>query len=144
MPSQRESVLARLTALLAAALPGAEVKRNLVKPERIPPGGLVVVRDGEPGEPEVTLSPLSYLYTHRILVEIAVTGTASLSREAALDRLLSRIGVALAADRTLAGACDWVEAEAPASEDLDAPGAQPARAATLTILAVYATADPLA
>ena len=71
MPSKRETVLGAVKALVAAALPGAEVKRNLAKPERIPPGGLVVIRDGDPGEPDVTLSPVFYLYTHRIPVEIA-------------------------------------------------------------------------
>lgn len=62
MASKRETVLAAVKSLVAAALPGAEVKRNLAKAERIPPGGLVVIRDGDPGEPEVSLSPLTYLY----------------------------------------------------------------------------------
>ena len=44
MASKRETVLAAVKALVAAALPGAEVKRNLAKAERIPPGGLVVIR----------------------------------------------------------------------------------------------------
>ena len=81
MPSKRETVLGAVKSLVTAALPGAEVKRNLAKPERIPPGGLVVIRDGDPGEPDVTLSPVSYLYTHRIPVEIAAFESATLTRE---------------------------------------------------------------
>ncbi len=55
MPSRREAVLDAIKTLVASALPAAEVKRNLDKPERIPPGGLVILRDGDPGEPEVLL-----------------------------------------------------------------------------------------
>lgn len=51
MTSRREQVIEAVKALVAGALPNAEVKRNLAKPERIAPGGLVVVRDGDPGSP---------------------------------------------------------------------------------------------
>lgn len=44
MASKCEAVLAAVKSLVAAALPGTEVKRNLAKAERIPPGGLVVIR----------------------------------------------------------------------------------------------------
>ena len=91
MASKRETVLAAVRALVAATLPNAQVKRNLAKAERIPPGGLVVIRDGDPGEPEVTLSPLSYLYSHRIPLEIAAHESAALSRERALDAMLTAI-----------------------------------------------------
>ncbi len=55
MPTTRETILAalhtRLSALPATAL------RGEVLPERVPAAGLLILRDGEPGEPEVTLSP---------------------------------------------------------------------------------------
>ena len=56
MPSTRETILAALTAQLAARA-GAEVRRNATLPERVPAEGLVILRDGNPGEPDVTLSP---------------------------------------------------------------------------------------
>ena len=59
MPTQRETILAALHARLSA-LP-ATALRGEVLPERVPAGGLLILRDGEPGEPEVTLSPLRYL-----------------------------------------------------------------------------------
>ena len=43
MTSKRETILDALTARIAAALPGAEVKRNAATAERIGPGGLVIV-----------------------------------------------------------------------------------------------------
>ena len=143
MASKRETVLAAVRSLVAAALPGAEVKRNLAKAERIPPGGLVVIRDGDPGEPEVSLSPLTYLYSHRIPLEIAAYDSAMLSREQVVDAMIGAIGAAVMGSRTLGGLCDWIEAEAPVTDDIEALGALPGRFADLAILAVYATTDPL-
>ena len=143
MSSKRETVLAAVTALIAAALPGAEVKRNPAKAERIPAGGFVAVRDGDPGEPEVSLSPPVYVYSHRIAVEIAAAGNEAVTREQALDAMAAAIGASIATNRTLGGLCDWIEAEAPVTGDIEALGAAPVRFAELAILAVYATADPL-
>jgi hypothetical protein len=140
--SRREQVLEAMAALIDAALPDAEVKRNLAKPERIPAGGLVIIRDGDPGEPETTLSPLTYIYTHRIPVEIAVHQTTQ-PREQALDVILGLIGTAVAGNRTLGGLCDFVEAAAPATEDVETAGAVAGRWADLAIVAVYGTPDPL-
>lgn len=143
MTSRREQVLDAVKALVAAALPDADVKRNLAKAERIPPGGLVIVRDGEPGDPEVMLSPLTYVYTHRIPIEVAVYETSSQSREQVLDEMLGAIGATVAADRTLGGLCDFIEAEAPATDDVETAGARAGRWADAAILAVYGTTDPL-
>ena len=63
MPTPRETILAALHARLLA-LP-ATALRGEVLPERVPAEGLLILRDGEPGEPEVTLSPLRYHYQHR-------------------------------------------------------------------------------
>lgn len=58
MPTTRETVL---TALHARLQPLAALTlRDEVLPERIPAAGLIILRDGQPGEPEVTLSPLLY------------------------------------------------------------------------------------
>ena len=56
MPSKREQVLAALFARLDAEL-SATVRRNEALPERVPAEGLVILRDGDPGEPDVTLNP---------------------------------------------------------------------------------------
>lgn len=63
MPTPRETILAALHARLSA-LP-ATILRGEVLPERIPTDGLLILRDGEPGDPEVTLSPLRYHYRAR-------------------------------------------------------------------------------
>ena len=143
MSSKREQVLDAVKALLSSALPNADVRRNLAKPERIPPGGLVVIRDGGPGEPEVMLSPLVYVYSHRIPIELAAFETSSQSPEQVLDEMLGAIGVAVSGDRTLGGLCDFVEAQAPATDDVETAGARAGRWADASIVAVYGTPDPL-
>ncbi len=138
MPSIRETILvalhARLTALPATAL------RGEVLPERVPAGGLLILRDGEPGEPDVTLSPLRYHYQQRAEIEAVVQGAA---RDAAFDTLTSSVGAALTADRTLGGLCDWIEAEAPQPVDLPVEGAASLKAAVIPVVVHYATNDPL-
>ena len=134
-----ETILAALHARLSA-LP-ATALRGDVLPERVPADGLLILRDGEPGEPEVTLSPLRYHYQHRAEIEAVVQGAA---RDAAFDALTASIGTVLAGDRTLGGFCDWVEAEAPRPVDLPVEGAASLKAAVIPVVLHYSTADPLA
>ena len=63
MSSKRETILAALHARLQTLAP--PVLRGDVLPERIPATGLIILRDGKPGDPEVTLSPMTYFYEHR-------------------------------------------------------------------------------
>ena len=139
MTSKRETILSALhTRLQTLAAP---VLRGDVLPERIPTSGLIILRDGKPGEPEVTLSPLTYFYEHRAELEVVIQ--AGTGRDALFDALTADIGAALAADRTLGGLCDWAEAEAPEPVDLPIEGAAALKAAVITVVLHYATPDPL-
>ena len=140
MPTTREAILAALYARLQPL--AALTLRDEVLPERIPAAGLIILRDGQPGEPEVTLSPLRYHYQHRAELEVVVQ--ASNGRATAFDSLIANIGTALETDRTLGGLCDWVEPEAPASIDLPVEGAAALKAAVITINLHYTTSGPLA
>ena len=139
MPTTRETILAALHARLQPL--AATVLRDEVLPERIPPAGLIILRDGQPGEPEVTLSPLRYHFQHRAELEVIIRGAND--RATAFDTLIAAIGTALVTDRTLGGLCDWVEAEAAASIDLPVDGAVSLKAAVITVVLHYTTADPL-
>jgi hypothetical protein len=139
MPTIRETVLAALHARLHPL--AALVLRDEVLPERIPAAGLIILRDGQPGEPEVTLSPLRYHYQHRAELEVVVQ--AGIGRASAFNTLIGTIGNALDADRTLGGLCDWVEPEAPASVDLPIEGAAALKAAVITVVLHYSTTSPL-
>ncbi len=139
MPTIRETILTALQARLST-LPAAALRGDVL-PERVPADGLLILRDGEPGEPEVTLSPLRNHYQHRAEIEAVVQGA---DRDAAFDTLTAIIGTAIVGDRTLGGVCDWVEAEAPRPVDLPVEGAATLKAAVITVVLHYTTSGPLA
>jgi len=112
--SKTEQVLEALWAGLET-VPGAKVERNAVVPERIPAGGLVVLRDGDPGEPDTALGGFgNTYYSHAIEVEVYVE-----QGDAAFDALLGEIGTVLDADPTLGGLAFGMTYGRP---DVDAEG----------------------
>lgn len=142
MPSKRELAIQALRAVLEGA--HGHVQRNRGITESIKGSGqqsIVVLHDGDPGDPEVTLSPQMYHYEHRCEVDVLVEGADG---DALFDALCADLGVALVADRSLGGVVDWVEAAAPAPADLPPPpGAAPIKAATIFVTLHYATPNPL-
>ena len=136
--SARETILAALHARLSL-LP-ATALRGEVLPERVPVEGLLILRDGEPGDPEVTLSPLCYHYQHRAEIEAIVQGR---DRDVTFDALCVSVGAAIASDPTLSGLCDWVEAEAPQPVDLLVEGGASLKAAVISVVLHYGVADAL-
>lgn len=138
--SRREDILAALMALLAD-VGGATVARNVSLPTRIPAAGLVILRDGTPGEPEISISPLTYHYEHDATVEVIVQGQAI--QDAQFDAICVAIGQRLAANRTLGGLCDWIEGAAPDPTEIIAEGGEPMKGAALTVTLTYTTTAPL-
>ncbi|CAO4170970.1 hypothetical protein [Methylorubrum extorquens] len=143
MPSKREQVIEAVAALVKQALPKAVHYRNAVKQRTIPANGYVNVDDSDPGEPEVTLNPTTWIYEHELPVEVAANATRTVSAEARLDTMLQAIGTAVAADRTLGGLCDYLQVSAASTEPLTGEGAPVSRLAVVAITAVYGTTDPL-
>ncbi|WP_322895706.1 MULTISPECIES: acyl-CoA transferase [unclassified Yoonia] len=141
MTTIREATLTALADLLRS-IPHVPVLRGEVLPERVPPAGLIILRDGDPGEPAVTLSPLMYHFQHRAELEVVVQSPNQ--RDALFDALCASIGAVINADRTLAGRCDWVEADAPQPVDLPIEGAAALKAAVITVVLHYSSASPLA
>ena len=141
MTTRREQVLSSLFTLLQGIGGGTIVLRNEVLPERIPAAGLLILRDGTPGEAEVTLSPLRYHWQHQAEIEVFIRGSSGL--ELAFDTLAEGIGQVIAADRTLGGLCDWIETDAPEPADLAVEGAPTIRAAVLILTLHYTSNDPL-
>jgi len=140
MSNPRETILTALADLLRT-VSHVPVLRGEVLPERVPAAGLMILRDGEPGEPGVTLSPLRYHYQHRAEIETVVQGE---DRNVSFGALCASIGAVISAERTLGGRCDWIEAEAPRPVDLPFEGAASLKAAVIPVILHYSTADPLA
>jgi hypothetical protein len=90
--SKAEQVLDALKALLQT-VPGATIERNSVLPEKVPAGGLIILRHGDPGEPEQVLGGFgNAYYQHAVEVEVYVEEGDAAVREAAFDALLQQIG----------------------------------------------------
>lgn len=139
MPSKREEVLQSLLARLQT-VPLVKVERNRLRPERLPPEGLIILRDGDVGEPEILLSPLSYVWTHAARIE-AFSGAAD--PDGHLDDLLMAIATALTADPTLGGLVDLINVGAPDFDAAAPEGGADVKAAIVSVRLIYETAHPL-
>ena len=118
--SKAEQVLDALKALLQA-VPDVSVERNSVLPEKVPGGGLIIVRDGDPGEPEQALGGFgSTYYQHTVEIEVYLEEGDAAARDAAFDVTYGRPATAIEAvagpraikAATLIVAVDY-ESEAP-------------------------------
>jgi hypothetical protein len=122
----------------------AVVERNRVLPEKVPAGGLIILRDGDPGEPDVTLNPVHWFFSHRAEIEAFVPQPAGGGGEALLDALLGEMSATLAADRSLGGLVETLTWNAPEISVFAIEGAAPILAARVIVTLEYLTADPLA
>ena len=139
MPSKRERVLERLFEQLRL-MPLAKIERNRLRPDRIPPEGLLILRDGEISEPEVLLSPLTYVWTHVARVEVY---SASGNPDTHLDDLLISVASVMNADPTLNGELDQMEIGPPDFDGAAPEGGPDVKAAILPIRLIYETSNPL-
>lgn len=130
MPTARETAITALLALVQS-LSGVTVLRNAAWPERVPPGGLVVVRDGETVEEEAMLSPLAYGIMHRADVEVFA------DNESARDTIIATLAAAIDADRALGGAVEWSEAGSPDYDTVAPEGSAAVAAATLPVRLMF-------
>jgi hypothetical protein len=140
--SRREQILTAVLQRLQVGL-AATVRRNEVLPERVPASGLVILRDGDPSEPDVTLNPRSEFYSHRVEVEAYMTRDPAGGGETALDALLGAIGSALRVDPSLGGLAENLTASAPETGALAIEGAAPILTARLIVTVEYLVSDPL-
>ena len=86
MASKTEQILTAMTDRLRA-VPKAKIERNTAAPERIPKGGLIVLRDGDPGEPEEALGGIgSVYYAHAVEIEVHVEAGEASARRASVWR----------------------------------------------------------
>lgn len=144
MPSKREQVLSALFEKMKA-IESSKIKvyRNLDKPQKLPNGGVIILRDGTEEEPEVLLNPLTYIYEHLVTAEVMVQEANQAERDSLLDSLLVSMGGVLNANRTLDGLAEWVEARSPDFQEEPIEGAATIRTATVLIMIRYFTSDPL-
>jgi hypothetical protein len=141
MSNRHEDVLGGVEALARDAFGQAKFTRGGSKPTRADPAGNVVMRDGDPGEPEVLMSPRTWIYTRPISLEIApyLGGDA----QETVARMLVPLRDAINQNPTLSGLCDWIEPVAPVPDEADVAGAETLTWFTVDLLVTYATNNPL-
>jgi hypothetical protein len=141
--SKAEQVLDSIRALLEA-MPGATVERDSVLPEKVPAGGLIILRDGDPGEPEQALGGFgNAYYQHAVEIEVYVDDGDAVARDAAFDVLLQQIGAALEGNPTLSGLAFGLTYRRPEPSIEAIAGAPAIKTATLAVTVDYETSAPL-
>ena len=138
----RETVLQALFERLQT-ISGPKVLRNEVLPEKVPAGGLLILRDGDPGEPETLLSPLSYYWEHLASLEVLVQAGEATQRDQIMDALFQSIADAMAIDPTLGGLCDRASPLAADTSSVVVEGAANVKAAIVPIELIYTTTSQL-
>lgn len=142
MLTQRETVLQALFETLHS-IAGPKVLRNETLPEKVPTDGLLILRDGEPGEPETLLSPLSYYWQHLALLEVFVQAGTAAERDQMMDALFQEIATALITNQTLGGLCDRVTPHAADTSAVMIEGSANIKTAIVPIELIYTTASQL-
>jgi hypothetical protein len=141
--SQRENAIGALFAVLGQLSLGTTVKRNAALPERIADHAMAILRDGEMGEPEVSLSPLTYHWQHQVAIELFVADPDASTRDSRMDGLLTELASLIEADRTLAGVVEYAEIGQPKFDELAPEGTSGIKACLLPVVLHYSSAGPL-
>ncbi len=142
-PSQRESAIGAMFGVLGQLSLGTVVKRNAALPERVSDHAMAILRDGEMGEPEVSLSPLTYHWQHQVVIELFVADPDASARDARMDGLLSELATLIEADRTLGGVIEYAEIGAPKFDELAPDGSSGIKACLLPVVLYYSSSSPL-
>ena len=142
-PSQRESAIGALFAVLGQMSLGVMTKRNASLPERLSEHAMAVLHDGEMGEPEVSLSPLTYHWQHRVAIELFVADPDASERDKRMDGLLVELAALIEADRTLGGVIEYAEIGPPKFDELAPDGVSGIKACLLPVVLHYSSSGPL-
>lgn len=141
--SQRENAIGALFAVLGALSLGATVRRNAALPERVSDQAMAILRDGEMGEPEVSLSPLTFYWQHQVAIELFVADVDASARDVRMDGLLGELAALVETDRTLGGVIEYAEIGPPKFDELAPDGSSGIKACLLPVVLHYSSSGPL-
>jgi hypothetical protein len=144
MPASKTEQVLEAIKVRLQTIPDAVVERNSVLPEKVPVGGLIILRDGDPGEPEQSLGGFGGVYyQHAVEIEVYVEKGDAALRDTTFDDLLQQIGAALEADPTLGGLAFGLTYSRPEPSIEAVAGAPAIKSATLSVTVDYETDAPL-
>lgn len=139
--SKAETILTALAALLTTT--GLAVYRNPAESITVPAGAIIVLRDGDPGEPERMLGFPDCFYRHEIDIEIYAADGNAATRDNEYDDALTAIDIALRSDATLGGLVQVMEYARPsAGVDLTEGGGD-IKQGIMNLIVEYQTSTPL-
>ena len=141
--SQRENAIGAFFAVLGQLSLGTMVKRNAALPERIADHAMTILRDGEMGEPEVSLSPLTYHWQHQVVIELFVAEPDASAQDTRMDGLLMELAALIEVDRTLGGVIEFAEIGPPKFDELAPDGTGGIKACLLPVVLHYSSSGPL-
>jgi len=144
--SQRENAIGALFAVLgqlSLGTSGTTVKRNAALPERLAEHAMAILRDGEMGESDISLSPLTYHWQHQVAIELFVADPDGSARDARMDGLLVELAVLIEQDRTLGGVIEYAEIGPPKFDELAPDGTGGIKACLLPVVLHYSSTGPL-
>ena len=143
MHSKTGQILIALTDRLRIMLK-TKVERNTAVPEKIPAGGLIALRDGDPGEPEGALDGIGGVYySHAVEIEVYVEAGEAAVRDIAFDALVQKIGAALDVDPTLGGLVFGMTYSRPEIHTEVVIGAAAIKSGVIEAVVEYETETPL-
>ena len=136
----REAILTALDALVANALPQA-ARRGFEgepgKPDVITSGGAVGLLGVDAGDPEVDLNPPTYHF------ETAFTLAVLADTIEQAGTMMTAIGAAIVADRTLGDTCDWAEGASSGLDEETMTGVDGYVEGRCLVTTAYSTTNPL-
>lgn len=136
----RAAIQTALANLIGSALPDARLtgfEGGPGKPDRVLSAGAVALIATNAPEPEIDLNPTTYHFdTDFDLAVMAQTTGQALA-------MLTAIGAAIIADRTLGSTCEWADADAAGLDEETMTGTDGHIEARCTVTATYATTNPL-
>ena len=141
--SHRENAIGALFAVLGHLSLGATVKRNAALPERIADHAMAILRDGEMGESEVSLSPLTYHWQHQVAIELFVAEPDANARDTRMDCLLMELAALIEADRSLGGVIEYAEIGPPKFNELAPEGTSGIKACLVPVVLHYSSSGSL-
>lgn len=142
--SKAEEILEKIKALLGDGC-DARVERNSVLPEKVPGDGLIIIYDGDPGDPDLVLGGFgSAYYQHAIEVVVYVEEGNPAQRDQKFDALLLQIGAVLEAHADLDGLAAGLTYSRPEISTEPVIGGPAIKTGTIILLAEYEASAPLA
>ncbi|APZ53744.1 hypothetical protein [Salipiger abyssi] len=140
MPSKHEAAILALQSALSGH--ASDILREQDLPVECPENGVINIVPGDPEDVGAHLGTGRIEWQRPVELEAVVQGTEAAARNAEMDAALGDVAARLVADRTLAGAVDYLLLSAPEESDtVPMQGAESLKGAVLTVTLFYETTE---